>query len=96
MKALLLALCLMLTSCETLTVMCVDMSQAQYNTAVRQYGKENVQLWRLENADKSTYAYHMQTRVQINGAWYWLPNRPYTEVFSKDPQIGCKPDKQVK
>jgi hypothetical protein len=76
--------------------MCAEQAQAQYATAVKQYGKENVQLWRLENADKSTYVYHMQARVCIDGAWYWLPNRPYTEVFSKEPQIGCTPYKQIK
>ena len=95
MKALILAL-LLLTSCNTLTVMCVEQSQAQYATAVKKYGKDNVQLWRLENADKSTYAYHMQARVRIDGTWYWLPNRPYTEVFSKEPQIGCTPTKRLR
>ena len=96
MKALLIALCLMLTSCNTLTVMCVEQSQAQYNTAVKVYGKENVQLWRLKNANPIPYAYHMQARVKIDGQWYWIPNRPYTEIFSRDPQPGCTLHKQIR
>ena len=92
----LIILCLFLTSCNTLTVMCVEQSQAQYNTAVKKYGKENVQLWSLENADKSTYVYHWQIKAKINNAWYWLPNRPYTEVFDKEPQTGCTPHKRLK
>ena len=95
MKALLLAL-LLLTSCNTLTVMCVEQSQAQYKTAVKKWGKENVQLWRLKNANPLPYAYHMQARVKIDGAWYWIPNRPYTEVFNKRPQICCKQYKRLK
>ena len=97
----LIILCLMLTSCNTLTVMCVEQSQAQYNTAVKAYGRENVQLWRLKNAriaktPHGTFLYHIQVKVRYDGEWYWIPNRPYTEAFDKHPQTGCKPYKRLK
>jgi len=76
--------------------MCVSQSQAQYATAVRQYGKQNVQLWRLKNANPHPYVYHMQARVKVDSQWYWIPNRPYTEFLSRNPQQGCTPHKRLK
>ena len=86
----------MLCGCKSLTVMCVEQSQAQYNTAIKQYGTENVQIWRLKNATPYPYVYHAQTRVRIDGQWYWLPNRPYTEYFQTKPQTGCTPYERMK
>ena len=96
MKHVALILCLLLTSCHTITVMCVEQSEAQYQTALKQYGADNVQLWRLKNANQNTYKYHAQAKVRINGEWYWIPNRPYTEAVSRKPQVGCTVYKRIK
>jgi len=101
MKIILIALLLMLTSCHTLTTKCDEMARAQYDAACRVYGKDNAQLWRLKldkpvTTSQGTFLYHDQVKVRINGAWGWFPNRPYTEVFDKEPQIGCTPHKRIK
>ena len=100
----LILLCLMLTSCNTVTTKCDEMAVAQYKAACRIYGKENAQLWRLKNdkpvtTSQGTFLYHMQVKVRPDGPgtpWGWLPNRPYTEIIQKHPQTGCKPYKRLK
>jgi hypothetical protein len=87
---------LILTSCNTLTVMCPEMAEAQYQRAVKKYGLANVQKWKMKNENPKPYPFHNQIKVCINGAWRWLPNRRYTEVFSSEPQPGCTPHKRLK
>ena len=100
MKPMILIACLLLTGCQTpVKELCRHRVKSQHAAAVEKYGKENVQIWRLKNADQSTYRYHAQVSVRPNGVgtpWRWLPNRCIVEYLSDTPQAGCTPFERMK
>jgi hypothetical protein len=94
-----IALCLVLLGCRGVDEKCRHRVLSQYAAAVEQYGPENAEIWRMQNADPKPYLYHAQVRVRPEGpgtSWFWLPNQPITEFLSKDPQKGCKPLTKIK